>query len=105
MPTTGVKIDEQGNHYLEIDDFMDKISDLVANGWIFTNISRYDPTVIVGITPSGKAFNVTLSGTTVTLVIAGNTKVINVAKANWLHGQGTIDALVNARSAFPAGQR
>lgn len=78
---------------------------LVALGWVFTTVSRYDPTSLVGITPSGKAFTATLAGTTATLTIAGNTQSLTVAKLLWLDGPGSSQALRDLRAAFPAAQR
>ncbi len=78
---------------------------LVPAGWVLNEISRYDPTSIVGVTPSGKAFTFTLAGNTVTLTIAGNTRTRTVAKTTWEPGDATVAALNTSRNAFPANQR
>lgn len=90
---------------LLVDEWSTHQAALVAAGWVFTEVSRYDPTVIVGLTPSGKAFNALLSGTTVSLTIAGNTRTLTVAKLSWLDGADTRTALQNLRASFPGNQR
>lgn len=91
--------------YLEMDDFYDNLPLLTAAGWTITEIVRYDPTRLAGLTPSGKAFSVDMVDGVITVTIAGNARTINRAKTAWLDGPGTRQALLDARAAFPANQR
>jgi hypothetical protein len=40
---------------LLVDTWSEAMAQLLAQGWVITEFSRYDPTHIVGITPSGRA--------------------------------------------------
>lgn len=78
---------------------------LTATGWVFTDVSRYDPTSISGITPSGRAFSISLINSTITLTVAGRTRTITRAKAAWEAGDQTVDALLEAWQLLPVNQR
>jgi hypothetical protein len=85
------------------DSFADNLPNLT--GWVITSYSRYDPTHIDGLTPSGKVFTVDMVGSTITLAIAGNRHTITRAKALWEDGALTIQAIKDAFALFPAAQR
>lgn len=90
---------------LRLDDFSERVGELVAQGWIIGAYTRYDPTHIEGITPTGKAFTFDLAGNTATVTIAGNTRIVTIAKEQWLSGAGTVAALAAARERLPGNQR
>ena len=78
---------------------------LVPAGWVIVDGSRYDPTVINGVTPSGKSFTFTCVGGTVTLIIAGRTKTITRSRDLWEPGDATVDAMIEARNLLPVKQQ
>ena len=91
---------------LLVDTFWDEAQRrLTAAGWVIVDGSRYDPTVINGITPSGRAFTFTASGDTLTLTIAGRTRSITRSRDLWEPGDATASALEEARERFPTAQR
>lgn len=78
---------------------------LIAAGWVFTDVSRYDPTSIVGVTPSGKAFSFLAAGNNVSITVAGNTRNATVSKALWEPGDATVTRFLQVWNALPPGQR
>lgn len=87
------------------DDFAERLAALTAAGWIVTDYARYDPTHVVGLTPSGKTFTLHAEAGTVTIDVAGRTKTVNVAKATWEPAEGLIQAWLSAHQALPVNQR
>ena len=100
-----LQVDANGIPYLDHDSFGLDSQVLHTAGWVVESYSRYDPTVIVGLTPTGKVFNARLDGDTVSLTIAGNTRTRTVPKATWLPGNATVQALLGVLGDFPAPQR
>ena len=81
------------------------INRLAPAGWTIVSGNRYDPTHIEGVTPSGRAFTLDCIEGVITLNIAGRTKTISRSRDAWESGTATIDAMIEARSLFPANQR
>lgn len=76
------------------------------SGWVFTSASRYDPTVIEGVTPSGRAFTFTLTRDGVaTITIAGRTRQQTIDAATITSGAASVTALLEARALLPANQQ
>jgi len=91
---------------LLVDTFWTEAAErLTANGWVIVDGSRYDPTVINGITPSGRAFTFTAQGDTVTITVAGRSRSITRSRTLWEPGDQTVTAMVEARNLLPASQR
>lgn len=87
---------------------------LAATGWVILESHRYEPTVLAGLTPSGRAFSFraewTLPNTpgavTITITVAGRTRSVVKTRALDLHdGNLCLDALLEAWNALPASQR
>ena len=74
-------------------------------GWVLTGGSRYDPTHLTGVTPSGRAFTFDAIDGTITITIAGRTRSIARARSVWESGGATVDAMVAARNLLPVNQR
>ena len=87
------------------DNFADNLGALTAAGWVITEYGRYDPTYVVGITPTGKTFRLDAVGDVVTLRVATRTRTVNVAKDAWMQGDKTIEKWLAAYNALPANQR
>ena len=91
---------------LLLDTFTDEVrARLTANGWVITDYSRYDPTHIVGLTPTGRAFTFDASGNTVTVTIAGRTRTATRTKDQWERGDLVVTALTDLRSLLPVNQQ
>lgn len=90
---------------LQVDDWSSAQALLEADGWIIAEYSRYDPTHVVGLTPNGRAFTLDCVGDTITVTVAGRTRTLTVAKANWLQGMATRTRLLEAWQQLPANQR
>jgi hypothetical protein len=90
---------------LLVDDFSEAIRPLLASGWVITEYGRYDPTYVVGLTPTGKTFRLDAVGDVVTIQVATRTRSVNVAKDAWMQGSTTIEAWLTAYNALPANQR
>ena len=87
------------------DNFADGIPALIAVGWVITEYGRYDPTYVVGVTPTGKSFRLDAAGDVVTTRVATRTRTLNLAKDAWMQGDTTIQAWLDAYNALPANQR
>lgn len=91
---------------LQIDTFWEQFqSVLVAQGWSLLVANRYDPTHVEGFTPTGRSFVLDADNNTITLTIAGRVRTINRSKDLWENGDATIQTLLDAWNAFPAGQQ
>lgn len=91
---------------LLVDTFWDQAQTrLIANGWVLLNVSRYDPTHVDGLTPTGKAFTLDAIDSVINLTIAGRTRTVNRAKALWEPGDAAVQGIIDARNAFPVSQR
>jgi len=91
---------------LLVDTFWEQVqARLTPVGWVITEGSRYDPTHIVGVTPSGRAFTLDCVDGTVTITIAGRTRSLTLARTAWEPGDATVDAMIAARDLLPANQR
>lgn len=90
---------------LMIDNFSEQLAGLRAAGWVITEFSRYDPTHITGLTPSGKVFTLDAAGSQVSITVAGNTRNVNIAKVQWEQGDLLVEKWLAAHQALPAGQR
>ena len=80
-------------------------SRLEANGWVIVDGSRYDPTVINGVTPSGRSFTFRCEGNTITITIAGRVRTITRSRDLWEPGDATVTAMIEARNLLPSNQR
>lgn len=78
---------------------------LVANGWTIVTGSRYDPTHIEGVTPSGRSFTFDCVGNTITITIAGRVRTITRSRDLWEPGDATVSAMIEARNLLPVNQR
>ena len=87
------------------DNFADNLPALIAAGWVITEYGRYDPTYVVGLTPTGKTFRLDAAGDVVTIQVAGRTRSVNVAKDSWMQGDTTIEKWLAAYNALPVNQR
>lgn len=78
---------------------------LVANGWTIVDGSRYDPTIINGVTPSGRSFTFECRDNTITITIAGRVRTITRSRDLWEPGDATVTAMIEARNLLPSNQR
>lgn len=91
---------------LLVDDFAEQLQQLVTQGWVITEYGRYDPTRVVGLTPTGKAFTLDADGTTITITVAGRTRTVTVAGEDaWMRGADTVAAWQQAYNLLPVSQR
>jgi hypothetical protein len=91
---------------LLVDTFWEQAATvLAAEGWFITDGSRYDPTILNGLTPTGKAFSVTLAGDTVTVTVAGRVRTLTRTRVEWEAGELTVAAIRDAYRLLPANQR
>lgn len=95
-PTTGT---------LLRDTFWDVVPQLDAEGFVFTSLSRYDPTRMEGLTPAGKAFTLLMQDRTITMTIAGRTKTLTRETPQWEDGDLTIQAFRDVYGMFPRSQQ
>ena len=70
---------------LLVDTWSDEVATLTAQGWVITEWSRYDPTHAIGITPTGKAFTLSVVDGVCTVTIAGNveTRIESGGRTQW----------------------
>ena len=70
---------------LLVDTWSDEVAILVAQGWVITEYSRYDPTHAVGITPTGKAVTLSVVDGVCTITIAGlvEQRTESGGRTNW----------------------
>ena len=78
---------------------------LGATGWVITDASRYDPTTLSGLTPTGRVFSASLVEGTVTITVAGRVRTVTRAKAVLEPGDATVDVLLQAWQLLPLNQR
>lgn len=90
---------------LRYDNFADQLPTLISQGWVITEYGRYDPTYVVGLTPSGRSFRLDCAGNVVTITVAGRTRTVNIAKDSWMQGNDTVARWLQAWQALPANQR
>jgi hypothetical protein len=88
-----------------VDTFYDRISDFADDGWDFLSIQRYDPTVIVGTTPSGKPFTFRCEGSTVSLTINGTTRSVVRSRELWVDGATTRAVFDEVYARIPTALR
>lgn len=89
------------------DKFIDRFSEEIAsrlNGWVINNYSRYDPTHVDGLTPTGKTFTLDIVNGTATLTVAGRTRTAQLADG-WEDATKTVDLWLSAYNALPVNQR
>lgn len=79
---------------------------LTSTGWVITSGSRYDPTGLDGLTPSGRVFHfeMTRDGA-VTITVAGRTRTRQVSAGDHEDGAVTVTHLLEAWQQLPASQR
>ena len=87
------------------DNFADNLGALTASGWVITEYGRYDPTYVVGLTPTGKTFRLDCVGNTITVTVATRTRTLTRAKDSWMQGADTVAAWLAAYNALPVNQR
>lgn len=86
--------------------FEEAATRLVANGWVMLNATRYDPTFLEGLTPSGRAFTFTLDRNGLaTIAVAGRTRQTTLSGATVEDGAASVSALLDRWNALPANQR
>lgn len=86
---------------LLVDTFWDEAQRrLVPAGWVIVDGSRYDPTVINGVTPSGKSFTFECREGVVTVTVAGRSRTLARSP-----GESSVQALLDAYEALPRNQR
>jgi hypothetical protein len=92
---------------LLVDTFWTEIQErLVPAGWVITEGSRYDPTHILFITPSGRAGSLDIVDGVITVTVAGRSRSINIAdRADWEPGGKSVDLLLAAHQLLPVNQR
>lgn len=90
---------------LLVDNFAEQLGALTVGGWVITEYSRYDPTVVVGVTPTGKAFRLECVGDAATITVAGRTKTVARAKELWEQGDLTVSLWLASYNSLPASQR
>jgi hypothetical protein len=78
---------------------------LVSAGWVIVDGSRYDPTIINGVTPTGRSFTFRCEGGIITITIAGRVRTIERSRDLWEPGDATVDAMIAARNLLPVNQR
>lgn len=93
------------------DSFSDEVRErMTSAGWVITHSHRYEPTIVQGLTPSGKAFTftATVDGTgvtTLTLDVAGRTRQAVGTRAQLFDGPTTVTALLTAHQSLPGPQQ
>jgi hypothetical protein len=90
---------------LMVDNWCDAVTALTSAGWVITEFSRYDPTHVVGITPSGRAFTFHAEGNTITVTVAGRQRQRTISRDLWEQGNLCREALLAAWSDLPVNQR
>jgi len=92
---------------LLIDTFWTEASTRLAQaGWIITEGTRYDPTHVIGVTPTGKAFALDIVDGVVTVTVAGRTRSTTIAsREDWEDGTKSVELLLATHASFPANQR
>ena len=91
---------------VRVDMFSDEAKRLTDNGWVLTYVSRYDPTVVEGVTPSGKVFAFRLDRDgTAELGIATNKSRRTVSAQSHEDASGTVSLLLSLQASLPVDQR
>lgn len=91
---------------MQLDSFTGVVQNqLVAEGWTITSAHRYEPTVVTGITPTGKTFRLECAGNTCTLAIGSNTRTATRSIDLWRNADGTLAVARDLVASFPANQR
>ena len=79
---------------------------LTSTGWVILNGSRYDPTVLDGLTPTGRVFQFTMTRDgLVTITVAGRTRTRQVAAGDHEDGAGVVTKLLATWEQLPASQQ
>lgn len=85
---------------------------LVPKGWLLdrnspepVSNSRYDPTHLEGIVPSGKVFTFHYAGDMATLTVAGRVQSALLSRLIYEAGDMTVGAIETLYLLFPAGHR
>ena len=70
---------------LLVDTWADEVAFLQSQGWVITEYSRYDPTHATGVTPTGKAFTLSVVDGVCTITIAGKVqqRIESGGRTNW----------------------
>lgn len=77
-------------------------SKMEATGWVITDCHRYDPTIILGLTPTGKTFEFTLTRDNVaSITIANRNRTRTVPNALLEDGGLTVDEVLNFYYSLP----
>ena len=89
------------------DTFSNEVSArMIAAGWVIDRYHRYEPTEMAGLTPTGKAFDITISPSgEVTVNVAGRQRTGQITLAQLHDGGDTVTALLAAYERLPANQR
>ena len=91
---------------LQRDNFWEEFERvLIPKGWVLVDGTRYDPTVINGVTPGGRSFTLVAQDDTITLTVAGRTRTVTRIKEQWEDGSLTVAAMEEALNLLPANQR
>jgi hypothetical protein len=79
---------------------------MTATGWLILNGSRYDPTHLDGLTPSGKAFtlDITRDGGT-TMTVAGRSRSGQITATQREDGAEAVTAILSTWERLPETQR
>ncbi len=90
---------------LQRDRFDGTLKSLTDQGWVITEIKRYDPTVFSGTTPTGRSFTLTAQGTNANLTIANRQQNRATTQAE-IEDATAFEAMFNALYfQFPPNQR
>ena len=87
---------------LLVDTWSDEVAVLASQGWVVTEYSRYDPTHAIGITPTGKAFTLSVVDGVCTVTIAGNveTRTESGGRTQWEPADLTRDLIERTYKQF-----
>ena len=89
------------------DTFCDEMSSrLLATGWVVLGYHRYEPTTLVGLTPTGRTFTFALTPDgEVTITVAGRTWTRSITPGTHENGAIAVTAILDVWEQLPVNQR
>jgi hypothetical protein len=91
---------------LLVDTFWDEFTRVaVPLGWVLVEGSRYDPTHITLVTPTGKSASIDMVENAVTITVAGRSRTLNRNRSQWEDGALSVQALLDAYANLPPSWR